>query len=179
MRIGKGMMGDQYTIRPAGSDDLDRLTELVLKLQDHVEASNPNLWRMKPEARSQLKGQLAARLAAASSCALVAEHEEVGVIGLAFGRVTTNKRYVPTRTGFVDQIFVQANHRRTGVGSRLVAGLCHFFRSEGADDLSLRYAAGNEEAAGFWAAVGFSPRIITAGAGRRAVQARLGQVRER
>jgi GNAT superfamily N-acetyltransferase len=172
-------MGDLYTIRPAGSDDLDRLTELMLKLQDHVEASNPNLWRMKPEARSQLKGQLAARLAATSSCALVAEHEEDGVIGMAFGRVTTNKRYIPTRTGFVDQIFVRADHRRTGVGSRLVAGLCHFFGSKGADDLSLRYAVRNEEAAGFWVAMGFSPRIITVGAGRQVVQAQLGQVPER
>jgi GNAT superfamily N-acetyltransferase len=150
----------------------------MLALQDHVEASNPAVWRMKPEARSELKGRLAARLAASNNCALVAEHEEDGVIGMAFGRVMTNNRYVPGQTGFVDQLFVQAAHRRAGVGSWLASGLCHFFAERGADDISLRYVAGNEEAYSFWKALGFSPRIITAGVRRQAVEIRLAMMQQ-
>jgi ribosomal protein S18 acetylase RimI-like enzyme len=162
-----------YVIRPAQASDLDRLVELLLALQDHVEAANPNLWRMKPEARGNLKGQIAGRLKADHGCALVAQHEEDGVIGVIFGRVVTNNRYVPSRAGQVDQAFVRTDHRRAGVGSRLLAELCLFFATEEVEDISLRYVAGNDEAAGFWSAVGFSPRIITGGANWQDVEAQL------
>ncbi len=162
-----------YHIRPAQASDLDRLVELLLALQDHVESANPNLWRMKPEARGNLKGQIAGRLEADNACALVAQHEEDGVIGVIFGRVAINNRYVPSRAGQVDQVFVRTDHRRAGVGSRLLAELCRFFATEEVEDISLRYVAGNEEAAGFWRAVGFLPRIITTGANRQEVEGQL------
>jgi GNAT superfamily N-acetyltransferase len=162
-----------YMIRPAQASDLDRLVELLLALQDHVEAANPNLWRMKPEARGNLKGQIAGRLQADLGCALVAQHEEDGVIGVIFGRVVTNNRYMPSRAGQVDQVFVRSDHRRAGVGSRLLAELCRFFAAEEVEDISLRYVAGNDEATCFWSAIGFSPRIITSGAKRQEVEAQL------
>lgn len=164
-----------YTVRPAEASDLDRLVELLLALQDHVEAANPNLWRMKSEARGNLKGQIAGRLKSDLGCALVARHEKDGVIGVIFGRVVTNNRYVPSRAGQVDQVFVRMDHRRAGVGFRLLAELCRFFAAEVVEDISLRYVAGNDEAAGFWLASGFSPRIITSGANRQEVEAKLGQ----
>jgi GNAT superfamily N-acetyltransferase len=156
----------RYTLRPAQRADLERLIELLLALQDHVESSNADLWRMKPDARHNLKGQVIGRLEAVNSCALVAEHDEDGVVGLIFGRIIVNSRYTPSRAGQIDQAFVRADHRRTGLGSRLVALLCAFFASEGAEDVSLRYVVGNEEAAAFWATLGFAPRIITAGVAR-------------
>jgi len=169
-------MDAEYTVRPAQRGDLDRLTVLNLALQDHLEASNPNLWRMSDQARAQLMGQLASRLTAPDSCVLVAEHIDDGVIGVIYGRVVTNRAYIPSRTGIVDQAFVQPKHRRRGVGARLVAELCRFFAGHGVDDLSLRYVAGNEQAAAFWTALGFSPRIVTVGASWRVVEACLDQV---
>ncbi len=161
-----------YAIRLAQMADLDRLAELLLTLQDRVETSTPDLWRMTPEARHNLKGQIAGRLTAGDSCALVAEHDEDGVVGVIFGRIVANNRYTPSRAGQVDQAFIQAEHRRAGVGSRLVAVLCRYFAAQQVADISLRYAVGNEEAASFWSALGFSPRIITAGAPRQTVEAR-------
>jgi GNAT superfamily N-acetyltransferase len=169
-------LSPEYTIRSAQTADLDRLVELVLALQDHIEGSNPDLWRMKPEARAHLRGQLSSRLKASDCCALVAENREDGVVGLIFGRVTTNKRYIPKRVGVVDQIFVRVDHRRAGVGSRLVAGLCGYFADRDVEDLSLRYVVGNEEAAAFWTALGFAPRIVVAGAGRAAVEVWLSSI---
>jgi GNAT superfamily N-acetyltransferase len=163
----------RYSLRPAQAADLDSLIELFLALQDRIEASNPDLWRMKPDVRRNLKGQISARLKAANSCALVAEHEEDGIVGVIFGRIIINNRYTPSRAGQLDQAFVRADHRRAGVGSRLVALLCRFFASEDVEDITLRYVDGNEEAAAFWLALGFSPRIITAGAGREALEHRL------
>jgi GNAT superfamily N-acetyltransferase len=147
-------------------------------LQDHIEASNPHLWRLKPQARGNLKGQIAGRLAARDCCVLVAEHHKEGVIGVIFGRIIVNKRYTPSRAGQVDQLFVHRDHRRAGVGKQLVDRLCHFFADEAVEDISLRYVVGNAEAGAFWTAVGFSPRIVTSGATREAVEARLAQIPE-
>jgi GNAT superfamily N-acetyltransferase len=176
-------MDSDYLVRPAQKADLDRLVALQLALQDHLEAANPDLWRMSDEARVQLKSQIAARLAASDSkasqaqgvdsCVLVAEHVEDGVIGVIYGRVIINRSYVPCRAGTVDQAFVQPQHRRRDVGSRLVAGLCDFFVGQGIEDLSLRYVVGNEEAAAFWTSIGFTPRIVTVGARRQAVEEEL------
>jgi GNAT superfamily N-acetyltransferase len=163
----------RYSLRPAQAADLDSLIELLLALQDQIEMSNADLWRMNPSARRNLKGQISARLKAASSCALVAEHEEDGIIGVIFGRIVTNNRYTPSRAGQVDQAFVRADHRRAGIGSQLVALLCRFFASEDVEDITLRYVVGNEEAAAFWSALGFAPRIITAGARRESMEDRL------
>jgi GNAT superfamily N-acetyltransferase len=167
-----------YTIRPARPADLDRLAELVLALQDHLEACSPDLYKMTDEARSNLKGQLAGRLTAPQSCALVAEHAEDGVIGIAFGRILTSNRYIPERAGSIDQAFVRADHRRASVGARLVAELCRFFEREGVDELTLRYVIDNAEAVSFWTTLGFAPRIVTTGATRQTVEERLAQNRQ-
>lgn len=162
-----------YTIRMARNEDLDRLEALLLALQDHLEAANPNLWQMKKEARRGLRAQITNRLQAGGSLTLVAEHVEDGVVGVINGRLLSNSRYLPSQAGTVDQAFVRADHRRRGVGAALVAAICGFFADQGVDDLSLRYVVGNEEAAAFWTALGFEARIITAGASRDQVEARL------
>lgn len=167
-----------YTIRQAQPSDLDRLAELLQALQDHLEASNAHLWRLKPDARKNLKGQIAGRLTAKDCCALVAEHHEDGVVGAIFGRIITNHRYTPSRAGQVDQAFVRADHRRAGVGTQLVARLCRFFAAEEAEDISLRFVVGNAEAAAFWSTLGFLPRITTSGASRETVETQLAQIRE-
>jgi ribosomal protein S18 acetylase RimI-like enzyme len=134
-----------------------------LALQDHIEGAGHDAWRMSTQARLSLRGQIAARLAAADSLVLVAEQEQDGVVGMAFGRIVTNSRYRPSRTGFIDQLFVLPAHRRLGLGSRLVSELCHFFAAQGVSDVSLRTMHGNAEATAFWAALGFTPRIVTLG----------------
>lgn len=163
-----------YTLRSALPADLDRLVELLLALQDQLERSNPRLWRMKPDARHSLRPQIAVRIEAAGACALVAEHEQDGVVGVIFGRIVVNNRYIPSRAGQIDQAVVHADHRRMGVGSRLVALLCRFFAAEDVEDVSLRYVVGNEQAAAFWTALGFAPRILTAGVAREDLEHRLG-----
>ena len=162
-----------YTLRAAQAADLARLIELLLALQDHVGRCNADLWRMKRNARHNLKGQVIGRLKAVNSCALVADHEQVGVVGLIFGRIMVNSRYTPSRAGHIDQAYVHPHHRRTGVGSQLVARLCAFFASEGVEDISLRYVIGNEEAAAFWSAIGFKQRIVTAGVAREDLEHKL------
>ena len=159
-----------YTIRTARREDLDCLEALLLALQEHLEASNPSVWQKSEEAREALRAQIANRLRAEGSLTFVAEHTADGVVGVINGRIVTNTRYLPARAGSIDQAFVRVDHRRSGVGAALVAALCRFFAAEGVDDLSLRYVVGNEEATAFWTALGFRPRIVTAGAARARVE---------
>jgi predicted GNAT family acetyltransferase len=166
-------VSEEYSIRPARPADLDRLEELLLALQEHIESANADLWRMNPEGRAALRAQIANRLPATGSIAVVAEHRDDGVVGVAFGRVVTNHRYEPPVSGQVDQAYVHPHHRRRGVATRLVAELCAFFAEQGARDISLRYVSGNDEAAAFWQALGFGPRIVTAGATLETVQGHL------
>jgi ribosomal protein S18 acetylase RimI-like enzyme len=161
-----------YLIREALPSDLAVAVALLHALQDHLEASNPDLWRLTDTARGNLKGQLAARLRDPQICVLVAEHEQNGVVGIIFGRIVTNKRYTPARAGQIDQAFVHENHRRQGVGSQLVAHLNQFFAEQNVEDISLRYVSGNQQAERFWKALGFTPRIITVGAARKTIQDR-------
>lgn len=166
-----------YTIRRARASDLDPVCELILALQDHLESANPDVWRMSPVARGNLKGTIAARLRATGSCALVAEHARDGVVGVIFGRIIANNRYIPSQAGQVDQAFVRANHRRAGVGSLLVHELCRFFAENQVEQLTLRYVEGNEEATRFWTELGFEPRIVTTGASLQTVEAKLARRR--
>ncbi len=161
-----------YIIRRAQASDQDRLVGLVLELQDHLEASNPALWRMTTKARSDLRGQIAGRLEAENNSALVAEHAKDGVVGVIFGRVIVNNRYTPSRAGQIDQAFVCVQHRRMGIGSQLVAALCRVFAAEGVKDVTVRYAVGNREADTFWTALGLLPRITIAGASREIIERR-------
>jgi ribosomal protein S18 acetylase RimI-like enzyme len=157
-------------VRPAELADAARLVELLQALQDHVEASNPTIWQMTGEARHNLYGQIASRLRAESACALVAEHQQDGIVGMIFGRIASNNRYEPARSGFVDQVYVDPDHRDRGIGRCLVGEICHFFAREGVEDISLRYVVGNAAATAFWRALGFEPRIIIAGACRHEVE---------
>jgi GNAT superfamily N-acetyltransferase len=147
----------------------------MVALQEHVQEANPELWQMSAQGRTQLKSQIQSRLTAENACALVAEHESAGVVGAIFGRVTTSNRYVPSRAGAIDQAFVDEEHRRTGVGFRLVAELCHYFATQGVEHLTLRYVVGNDEATGFWDSLDFEPRILTVGASRSQVEAKLAE----
>jgi GNAT superfamily N-acetyltransferase len=168
----------EFTIRPAESDDRNAIVTLLGALQSHVEDANSELWRMTPAARANLPTQIESRLRSGVSCALVAEHRLEGIIGVIFGRIVTNNRYTPSRAGQVDQAFVHPAHRRAGIGSRLVSELCLFFETEGVEDISLRYVVGNREAADFWSALGFSPRIITSGTRLQVISERLAQLAE-
>lgn len=62
-------------------------------------------------------------------------------------------------TGEVESLYIRAPFRRMGIGDRFMKDAMQFFDKSGISDVSIKVAAGNEEAFAFYARYGFAPRI--------------------
>jgi len=140
--------------------DVDRIVELRLLLQHHVEVSNSLGWRITDEGKKLLKQNVENDLAENDICVLLAEADGK-IIGYVQGEVTSRSDYLPRTVGHVSLIYVMKKFRRKGVGKRLMQDLCKFFNLNKAEHLSVRYMIGNVEAEGFWTKLGFEPIITT------------------
>ena len=149
------------TIRKARPTDREALAEMRLLMQHHMEASNPNIWRMTEEGRRSITKDIEQMLSDEEGRVLVAEEDET-VVGFTYGRVVIRETYTPKTVGHIDTIYVEPAQRRQGIGSGLVRELCRYFREQGVDEVNLRYVLGNEEADEFWRTLGLTPVIQTA-----------------
>jgi len=141
---------------------VNRIFELRLLLQHHVEVSNSLGWRITDEGKKLLKQNVENDLANNDICVLLAEAEGK-IIGYVQGEVKSRSDYLPRTVGHVSLIYVMKQFRRKGIGRRLMKELCKFFNLNKAEHLTVRYMIGNKEAEGFWRKLGFEP-IITTGA---------------
>jgi GNAT superfamily N-acetyltransferase len=89
------------------------------------------------------------------------------IVGFIHGKVTNRTDYSPKTVAHISTTYVLKKFRGTGVGTYLVKELCTFLRSEGVEQVTLRYIIGNREAERFWTRLGFKPLIMTAGTHQR------------
>jgi len=160
------------TIRKARASDGDELLRMRLRIQEHMEASNPGIWRITEEGRRQIWPEVEETLNDEEDRVLVAEEEGI-IMGFAHGRVVSRETYTPRTIGHIDTIYVEPAKRRRSIGGGLVRELCEYFRERGVDEVNLRYVLGNEEADGFWMVLGFTPVIQTANTPLEALEERL------
>lgn len=62
--------------------------------------------------------------------------------------------------GEIDSVFVQAPHRRTGVGTKLITLALQWLQNQGCETIRVGIAEGNEAATGFYRRFGFAERMI-------------------
>ena len=86
-----------YRIREARPEDLDRLVALGVVLQQHLEASNPELWRIRPS--DQRRAQFNAGMEDPDTQVLVATDPTDRVIGMIMGRIESREDRTPRTTG--------------------------------------------------------------------------------
>lgn len=159
-------------IRDAKPSDIDKLVELRLSLQRHVEASNPMIWRITAEGVGLLKQGLEEAMRADQDRMVVATTNGE-VIGFAHGQISQRTDYQPNVVGTISKIYVQREFRERGVGRRLVESLYQFFRIKNVEEVTLRFVIGNREAEEFWSGLGFKPIINTANAHLKELEERL------
>lgn len=101
-------------------------------------------------------------MSAMGGFALLAETEEVGVVGFILGRAIGGEAEILT-------LVTAPDHRRQGVGEALVEVLVEQARTRGADAVYLEVAEDNQAARGLYWKCGFEPAGL-----RRAYYARGG-----
>jgi GNAT superfamily N-acetyltransferase len=148
-------------IRRAKCSDVEKLVWLRLLLEQHCEESNPSIWHITEEGKTLLKQKEENILRDSSNHVLVAEVNGK-IIGSTHGEVVHRTDYLPKCVGAIHTLYVVEKFRRKGVGACLVKELCKFFKSEGVEQVTLRYILGNKEAEAFWKKRGFEPIITTA-----------------
>ena len=148
-----------FIVRQAVEDDLDSLYQMSLELQDHVEASNPKIWRLSKLGRESKKNEIAEAFHDSSKMIVVAVNQEEYLVGMAIGQILNKEKMTIKVVGVIERVIVSKRWRSKGIGLKLVAALTNFFAENGVEDITLRYVIGNTEGEAFWKALGFEPRI--------------------
>jgi ribosomal protein S18 acetylase RimI-like enzyme len=100
-----------------------------------------------------------AHLDSDASLLLVARHLDA-VIGHLVGRLYGPSSVHPIRAADLESIHVHPEHRRHGVGRRLLSQFFTWAADRGAQRVSVTAYAANQEAQRFYARHGFSPRSV-------------------
>ena len=163
-------MREHFSIRSATEKDIDSIVAMRLHLQEHLIASNSNVWQMSTERITGLPMFYKKTLEDRHCHLVIAEDVESGVIlGMGLGRVDEHEEHVPNKSGKIDDIWVEPNHRQKGLCKKIVSELLAFFESNDIDMIVLNYVKGNLEAEAVWSRLGFHSVLTTATAKRSEV----------
>jgi len=147
-------------IRSAGPADVEALARLNAEVQELHFASRPD--QFKPAQLSELAQWFAQLLQNPFAKLWVAELDgaPVGYVA-ALVRESPESPFFPARKWWnIDQLGVQATHRRAGIGRALVCQVAAQARAQGIRDLELSSWAFNHDAQVAFSALGFVPKIV-------------------
>jgi len=141
-------------IRPARPEDLPRLVELWKELMDFHRELDPFFTR-RPDGHERWRQFVSANMASDRWLVLVAEvdHEPAGYLMAALQECPPV--FITTEYGFVQDVAVNAAHRRRGIASALYARCEEWFREKGVRRLELNALAVNELSTAFWRQMGY------------------------
>ena len=167
-------MNDRYLIRPALEHEADDLARMRMSLQAHMMHSNPNLLDLSRKKISGLADNYLAELKKETSKVLVVYDSETDrIIGMGMGRIFAHDEYIPDKSGRIDDIWIDPEHRRNGLCTAMIREFVNFFEAFGVDDIGLDWVAGNIEAEAFWPSLGFKPNILNSSASFGELKAKL------
>lgn len=167
----------EYTVREAGEDDIPVLVDFLINLGLHVSGAE----------RQTLSGDAEQRLEAfvrdyiehpekhmVVACAGTGEVVAMGNIQIWHSpNLWEEAEDLNLQSGFIDDLWVEPAHRQRGVMNLMLDELIRFAEDRGIEELVLEYALSNQEAAGAWQRLGFTPTGVRAAAWTRAVREKL------
>ena len=149
--------------RSAVVADLESLVDMRHRLQSHMKVSAPALFDLAPGWRARKRSFYRACLEEPDRRLVVlCDTGEETILGMGLGSVVENPDLEPARFGAIDDVWVEPQWRRRGLGSKIVADLFRFLDRRGVDRLTLSFAIGNVEAESFWTRMGFQPALVMA-----------------
>ena len=156
-------MSRDFLIRGATEKDINSIVAMRLRLQEHMLMINRNLWQMSEKSIAALPTFYRSALEDQQCHLVVAEGKQSGVIlGMGLGRIYEHDEHVPKESGKIDDIWIEPNYRRKGLGTKLVSELLEFFKLKHVVAIILEYAKGNIEAEAIWERFGFEPVLTIA-----------------
>ena len=151
----------EIIIRKATSADSDEIEFMMLDFEDHMELTNPNVWRITDSGRSEIHKHVK-DLFSDIRQTFVAEGEDV--IGFASAHVIRRANFNPGTIGFIDMIYVKEEHRRKRVALKLLSKITDYFIKENVNEVNLRYVVGNTVAETLWSELGMQSVLLTVNA---------------
>ena len=147
-------------IRAAGAADVEALADLNTEVQELHFANRPDQFR--PVQVPEIAAWLTQLLHDPSARLWVAEvgRAVVGYV-VTLVRERPENPFCPARTWWeIDQMGVQARHRRAGIGRALVSHVIARARDQGIFDVELQSWAFNHDAQRAFTSLGFAPKVV-------------------
>jgi ribosomal protein S18 acetylase RimI-like enzyme len=149
------------TVRDATGDDLDRVLDLWAELIDLHHDLDGRVWERKPDGKDIFREWLTGAVNDEDRMVLVAEADG-RVVGFINGQSHGSPPPLMDRTtGTIDNLAVDVGFRGKGIGRELIAATRQWFADHGAEDVTVRVAARNTHAVGFYEALGFEHQVFT------------------
>ncbi|MFQ3565634.1 MAG: GNAT family N-acetyltransferase [Aggregatilineales bacterium] len=144
-----------FTVRRAEAPDIDAIARLWEALVAHHRAIDQHLPPATPHGAMRYARRLIDHLEDPMACVLVAEFDG-RVIGYVLGVVVelAPEMFQQEASGFLADLYVDAGHRRLGMGRALVSALASWFAERGLSYFEWHAAVRNPEAIAFWRAIG-------------------------
>jgi len=142
-------------IRPATSADVEAVLPMVAAICNMHERLDPPRYAMLPDVVDRYRWWLPKRAEDPRSVFLVADTSP-GLAGFLIATVEQNiPIYQLKKFGFIHDVWVDPQHRRSGIARALVEEAANRFRAMGITQLRLETAAANEHARDLFTACGF------------------------
>jgi GNAT superfamily N-acetyltransferase len=144
-------------VRQASPDDLPELVRMFQEL-DRMQRD----WRVftpRPGFYDEVADKYRRAMDRPDAQVLVAE-DDGEVVGMAYAEIQVPSRFSDERALELSGVMVRSGHRGKGVGRALVEEAARFAEERSVGWIELKTFAPNEEAMGFWRALGFHPRVV-------------------
>jgi GNAT superfamily N-acetyltransferase len=152
----------EIAIRKATPNDFDSLVELYGEMELHVrQLSADPLFKLGSNWRDLTKRYFTEFSSRDDRLVLVAV-KGTDIVGFLTAMVTTTlPLFEQSNYGLLNDMFVKQEHRRKGVGKRLLVAATEWFEQKRIRRLELRVEASNSEAIAFYKAHAFKIRSHT------------------
>lgn len=149
------MEKEEYTIRSARKEDIEQISDLVLRLKKLNEEFDP-LYTVRQEAPEVVRKYVAESLDRDDIILLVAD--SLGkIIGVVRVEIRSRIFYEPLIAGVITDLYVLPSYRRKGVGETLISSVIKILRSRGISLVSAEFPPMNKIAVEFYTNMGFKP----------------------